>query len=64
MLIDNYDFYYYILRTLLQILQNIRLLTEYDLRKYKEQYMKIYFKIDKQVFYANLTDIFYYQMFR
>jgi len=46
-LIDNHDFYHYILRTLLQILQNVKLLTEYNLRKYKEQYMKTYFEIGK-----------------
>lgn len=47
MLIDHYDFYHYILRTLLQILQNVKLLTEYNLRKQKEQYMKTYFEIGK-----------------
>lgn len=47
LLIDHHDFYHYILRTLLQILQNIKLLTEYNLRKHKEQYMKTYFKIGK-----------------
>jgi len=46
-LIDNHDFYHYILQTLLQILQNVKLLTEYNLRKYKEQYMKTYFEIGK-----------------
>lgn len=46
-LIDYLDFYHYVLRTLLQILQNVKLLTEYNLRKHKEQYMKTYFEIGK-----------------
>lgn len=46
-LIDNQDLYHYILRTLLQILQNVKLLTEYNLRKHKEQHMKTYFEIGK-----------------
>ncbi|KAL6423840.1 hypothetical protein ACFW04_010347 [Cataglyphis niger] len=49
-LIENVDFYYYILRTLLQILQNVKLLTEYNLRKHKEQYMKTYFDIGKLLY--------------
>ncbi|XP_011647262.1 Fanconi anemia group I protein [Pogonomyrmex barbatus] len=50
MLIDYHEFYLYILRILLQILQNIKLLTEYNLRKHKEQYMKTYFEIGKLLY--------------
>ncbi|XP_018371290.1 PREDICTED: Fanconi anemia group I protein [Trachymyrmex cornetzi] len=56
-LIDNHDFYYYILRTLLQILQNIKLLTEYNLRKHKEQYMKTYFEIGKLLYNHVILDL-------
>ncbi|XP_018402667.1 PREDICTED: Fanconi anemia group I protein [Cyphomyrmex costatus] len=56
-LIDNHDFYHYILQTLLQILQNIKLLTEYNLRKHKEQYMKTYFEIGKLLYYHVVLDL-------
>ncbi|KYQ49928.1 Fanconi anemia group I protein [Trachymyrmex zeteki] len=56
-LIDNHDFYHYILRTLLQILQNIKLLTEYNLRKHKEQYMKTYFEIGKLLYNHIILDL-------
>ncbi|XP_032678232.1 Fanconi anemia group I protein isoform X3 [Odontomachus brunneus] len=49
-LIDYYDFYHYILRTLLQILQNVKTLTEYNLRKHKDQNMRIYCKIGKLLY--------------
>ncbi|EGI62534.1 Fanconi anemia group I protein-like protein [Acromyrmex echinatior] len=56
-LIDNHDFYHYILRTLLQILQNIKLLMEYNLRKHKEQYMKTYFEIGKLLYNHVILDL-------
>ncbi|XP_029669102.1 Fanconi anemia group I protein isoform X2 [Formica exsecta] len=56
-LIENVDFYYYILRTLLQILQNVKLLTEYNLRKHKEQHMKIYFDIGKLLYDYIILDL-------
>jgi hypothetical protein len=46
-LVEYHNFYHYILRTLLQILQNVKVLTEYNLRKHKGQYMKTYFEIGK-----------------
>ncbi|XP_072767209.1 Fanconi anemia group I protein [Anoplolepis gracilipes] len=56
-LIENDDFYHYILRTLLQILQNVKLLTEYNLRKHKEQHMKIYFDIGKLLYDYIILDL-------
>lgn len=47
LLIEYDEFYHYILRTLLQILQNVKLLTKYNLRKDQDQYMKKYFEIGK-----------------
>ncbi|XP_011882378.1 PREDICTED: Fanconi anemia group I protein isoform X2 [Vollenhovia emeryi] len=56
-LIDHNDFYHYVLRTLLQILQNVKLLTEYNLRKHKEQYMKTYFEIGKLLYDHIVLDL-------
>ncbi|CAL1679736.1 unnamed protein product [Lasius platythorax] len=56
-LIEHDDFYHYILRTLLQILQNVKLLTEYNLRKHKEQHMKIYFDIGKLLYDYIVLDL-------
>ncbi|RLU26295.1 hypothetical protein DMN91_000089 [Ooceraea biroi] len=49
-LVEYHDFYHYILRTLLQILHNVKLLTEYNLRKHKGQHMKTYFEIGKLLY--------------
>ncbi|XP_036145444.1 Fanconi anemia group I protein isoform X3 [Monomorium pharaonis] len=57
MLIDYHEFYHYVLRTLLQILQNVKLLTEYDLRKHKEQYMKTYYEIGKLLYDHVVLDL-------
>lgn len=46
-LMEYHDFYHYLLRTLLQIIHNVKRLTEYNLRKHKGQHMKTYFEIGK-----------------
>ncbi|KAL0110270.1 hypothetical protein PUN28_013728 [Cardiocondyla obscurior] len=56
-LIDYHDFYHYILRALLQTLQNVKLLTEYNLRKHKEQNMKTYFEIGNLLYDHIILDL-------
>ncbi|XP_071633870.1 Fanconi anemia group I protein isoform X1 [Temnothorax longispinosus] len=54
---DYHDFYHYVLRTLLQILHSVKSLTEYNLRKHKEQYMKTYFEIGKLLYDYIILDL-------
>ncbi|GAB1869216.1 Fanconi anemia group I protein-like protein [Camponotus japonicus] len=56
-LVEYDDFYHYILQTLLQILQNVKHLTEYNLRKHKEQHIKIYFDIGKLLYDYIVSDL-------
>lgn len=56
-LIEHDDFYHYILRTLLQSLQNVKHLTEYNLWKHKEQHMKTYFDIGKLLYDYIVLDL-------
>lgn len=56
-LIEHDDFCHYILRTLLQSLQNVKHLTEYNLRKHKEQHIKIYFDIGKLLYDYIILDL-------
>ncbi|XP_011143561.1 Fanconi anemia group I protein [Harpegnathos saltator] len=57
LLVEYHDFYHYILRTLLQILQNVKSLTEYNLRKHKDQNMKIYCEIGKLLYDYVVLDL-------
>ncbi|XP_014472318.1 PREDICTED: Fanconi anemia group I protein isoform X5 [Dinoponera quadriceps] len=56
-LAEYHDFYHYILRTLLQILQSVKHLTEYNLRRHKDQNMKVYCEIGKLLYDHVILDL-------